>query len=363
VVNKLFLKRTQKVVLEGAESKEEQVISGVPQGTVLGPILFIIMINDLPNELIDSFLTSFADDTKISKAISNDADFEKLNEDLKRIYKWATENNLAFNSEKFSLIRYKGANSEDLNIDYNYFSPDGTIIKNVDVEKDLGVFMSADLSFKDHLNHIHKKCKQLSGWVLRTFKTRDKLPMLTLWKSLIPSKLEYCSQLWIPAKIGDIQEIEGLQRTFTSFIKDTQHLNYWDRLSHLKLYSIERRFERYLIISTWKIVEDIVTSPDEFESTELYSRTGRKFITTFPSNISKTSLTRLQNLPFNRAKSLFNKLPKNIRNISNVSVDTFKNHLDKFLKKIPDEPNVPGYKKYQAAESNSIGDQLAYLNW
>lgn len=319
-----------------------------------------MMINDLPKVLNHSLLTSFADDTKISKAILNNSDFDKLHEDLQNVYKWSSDNNMSFNSDKFSLIRYKNGNTDDLNTAYSYSSPDGSKIKNMDAEKDLGVFMSADLSFTDHLNHIHKKCKQLSGWVLRTFKTRDKLPMLTLWKTLILPKLEYCSQLWIPTKIGDMQEIEGLQRTFTSRIKDTENLNYWERLTDLKLYSIERRFERYLIIYAWKAADNHVISPEKFETTELNSRTGRKFITNFPPNITKTSLTRLQNLPFNRAKNLFNKLPKNIRNINNTSVDTFKNHLDNFLKHIPDEPNVPGYKKYQAADSNSIGDQLAH---
>ena len=79
--------------------------------------------------------------------------------------------------------------------------------------------------------------------------------MLTLWKSFILPILEYCSILTSPHKKGDIEEIEALQRTFTSKMEEVKHLNYWDRLQKLGMYSMERRRERYLIIYVWKILE------------------------------------------------------------------------------------------------------------
>ena len=357
---KCFLtKRTQAVVLEGFQSREEPVVSGVPQGTVLAPLLFLIMINDLPNAVKHCSLSSFADDTKIVKTIRDITDHFLMVEDLNRIYRWSDENKLPFNCNKFTLIQYKTKNTQILP-DYHYNAPDGNIIEKEDNVKDLGIIMSSSLSFKDHISYIVSKCKQLTGWILRTFKSRDKLTMLTLWKSLVLSRLDYCSQLWSPVKIGEMQEIEGLQRTFTNCISGVTNLDYWDRLSNLHLYSIERRFERYLIIYAWKIIERKVVSPETFTEYDIDSRTGRKFgFTQSKSNETKRNFT--YDSPFNRAKMTFNSLPKELRNITDVGVDNFKTQLDRFLSKIPDQPNVPGYRKYRACATNSIRDQFQHL--
>ena len=279
-------------------------------------------------------------------------------EDLIEIYKWSEENNLSFNCDKFALIRYRTTGSQ-VDPDYEYLTPTGSIIENVKQTKDLGILMSSDLTFKDHLEIMITKCKQLMGWVLRTFKTRDKLPMLTLWKTLLLSRLDYCSQLWSPTQIGEMQKIEGLQRTFTSYIKDGKDLNYWERLEHLKLYSVERRHERYQIIYAWKIIEDHIVSPDDFELSNINSRTGRKFLIFNPQGASRSALNKLHNTPLYRTMKSFNSLPKKIRNITGLSTENFKYQLDRFISNVPDQPNIPGYKK--PALSNSICDQMKYM--
>ena len=114
--------------------------------------------------------------------------------------------------------------------------------------KDLGIIMSSNALFTDHITDLKNRTKKLSGWVFRVFITRDVLAMVTMWKSFILSRIDYCSPLWHPSKIGDMHAVEGLQRTFTSHITAIKHLNYWERLRTLKLYSVERRFERYQII-------------------------------------------------------------------------------------------------------------------
>ena len=153
-----------------------------------------------------------------------------------------------------------------------------------------------------------------------------------------------------------MQQLEALQRSFTSHISEVSHLDYWDRLTHLKLYSIERRFERYLVIYAWKIMEKMVVQPETFEIANMNSRTGRKFIF---SNSNRAS--KFCELPFYRAKRVFNCLPRELRNITAVDVESFKYYLDKYLSKIPDEPNVTGYKKFRACATNSIHDQIPYL--
>ena len=96
------------------------------------------------------------------------------------------------------------------------------------------------------------------GWVLRVFQSRKRSLMLTLLKSLVIPLLEYCCQLWVPWKAKDIQAIEAIQRTFTFKITEVQHLNYYERLHELKLYSLQRRCERYIIIYIQKITQHMV---------------------------------------------------------------------------------------------------------
>ena len=155
-----------------------------------------------------------------------------------------------------------------------------------------------------------------------------------------------------------MQEIEGWQRALTSCISGVSKLDYWDRLSNLHLYSIERRFERYLIIYAWKVIENIIVKPESFAVTDIDSRTGRKFTFT---KLNETKRLSTYNSPFNRAKISFHSLPIQLRDITDVGVDSFITQLDRFLSVIPDQPNVPGYKKFRASGSNSISDQFLHL--
>ena len=115
--------------------------------------------------------------------------------------------------------------------------------------------MSKDCSFDSHISSLSRKCKNLAGWILRSFVSRDKLTMLTLFKSLVISRLDYASQLWSPHKISQITLIEKVQRSFTKHITGMRDLSYHERLQALRLYSLQRRRERYCIILIWKIIE------------------------------------------------------------------------------------------------------------
>lgn len=167
----------------------------------------------------------------------------------------------------------------------------------------------------------------------------------------------------IQHKKNNLQKVEGLQRTFTAYIANVRDLNYWDRLKHLKLYSVERRFERYAIIYIWKVLEGKVISPSTEPIEKTFSeRTGRK------CKIPKTNtkcVRKIQTLKQNQISligpRLFNCLPKYLRDITNTTTDTMKNKLDRFLATIPDEPGVPGYTLLRAATTNSIKDQIQQI--
>ena len=227
------------------------------------------------------------------------------------------------------------------------------IINPSDNVLDLGIFMSSDCSFEFHIQNLCKKCSNLSGWILRTFTTRDSITMMTLFKSLVLPILDYGFQLWSPHLVKHIDQLEKIQRSFTKHITGMQSLEYSERLVSLKLYSLQRRRERYCIIYVWKIIEGLVPNFSKPIVCSNSERRGRSCI------ISHVNFGRLGSLAYNsfrwRAIRLFNAMPKYIRCISSCSVVSFKSKLDCYLKNIVDLPGRPGF-------SNSL-DSGDILQW
>ncbi|KAK3894455.1 hypothetical protein Pcinc_001802 [Petrolisthes cinctipes] len=246
----------------------------------------------------------------------------------------------------------KGAN----NATHVYITQDGTNIDTKECVRDLGVTLTCDGSFTTHITNATKKARSQAGWILRTFRTRDAIPMLTLYKSLVLPLLEYCCQLWSPWKVGEKQSLEAVQRSFTSKITIVKHLDYWRRLQTLELFSLERRRERYAIIYIYKIITGCNTNNINIRTTT-HQRLGRlcRLERTHPRVASRIK-TLKENAFATRGPLLFNALPRHLRD-SNTSSEQLKNKLDKFLWTVPDQPKLPHYPI--RATSNSIADQLA----
>ena len=132
--------------------------------------------------------------------------------------------------------------------EFTYSVSSGDVLYPSESVKDLGIIVTSDISWSAHVQKIVSSAKAMGSWVLSAFKSRDRLTMLTLYKSLVRSHLDNCCPLWHPHQMSNIQILEGVQRKFTSRIWDVQHLNYWDRLKSLRLMSLQRRRERYIII-------------------------------------------------------------------------------------------------------------------
>ena len=346
--------RQQAVVVEGRVSALSPVISGVPQGTVLGPVLFLLHISDISKGVsAPTNTTSYVDDTRVSRSIvDSQADCSALQQDLASIYSWATEVNMEFNSDKFEVLRYWPAGQKP---DLQYTSPDGTVIQEKQSLKDLGVEMASDLTFNLHIAKTVTAANQLVGWALRTFRRRSKSVMLTIWKALIQCKLDYCSQLWSPSDQTNISKIESIARHFTAKVHGLEDMDYWERLQALQLYSQERRRERYMIIFIWKVAQGLIQG---YQATFTSSpRRGRVMVV---SPLNKKGPASLRNARESSLKvkgaQLFNVIPRAMRDMITGTPDQFKQMLDDWLSTIPDQPTIQG--RQRAAASNSLLDQV-----
>ena len=201
--------RQQYVTVNGFRSFLFDGLSGVPQGSVL--LLFIIFINDIDKELVNSFLGSFPDDTRISKGIKHQADMLQFQEDLNKVYLWAEQNSMVLNTSKFERIQYgkkEGLSSNEL------LTSCGEKLLPQENVKDLGLYMSSNGTFSYHIDTVLTKVKNLASWALRNFQTRSTEFILTVWKSVILPRIDYGSNLWTPYKKTDIQSLEMAQKSF-----------------------------------------------------------------------------------------------------------------------------------------------------
>jgi len=172
--------------------------------------------------------------------------------------------------------------------------------------------------------------------------------MLTLYNSLVRSRLEYCCPLWSPYLKQHITKIESVQRSYTAKIAGLKDLSYWDRLNSLRLYSLQRRRERYIIIQIWKIWKGLIPNDPEL-AFENNAELGPQCI---HPNITGTS--SLKSHKFNAfcssGPALFNIIHNDIK-VNREDAQSFKTALDRFLRKIPDTPPTPGYI---ASNGNSL---------
>ena len=347
--------RYQTVVVNGCSSYTAEVKSGVPQGTVLGPILFLIYINDLSQCIKHSLVGHFADDTRILKTIACSNDVTLLQQDLQETITWSANNKMVLHEGKFELLCHTAGKPKLLhelpfsNQYFEYTTRGGTIITPCQLVRDLGVHVTPNLSWTPHINILADKGRQLIAWVLSVFSDRTELTMMTLYRAIIRSRLEYLSPLWHPSKIEDIKTLEGVQRLFTSKVSGLSELSYWQRLKKLKLMSLQRRRERFIIISMWKIFNG--TASNDLNIGKTYSE--RRGLRAVVPPLCKSASAHCQTL-YDQSfaitgPKLWNCLPTKLTTITTKT--TFKSALAKHLDQITDHPPVEG-----VASDNSLLD-------
>ena len=317
--------RTQRVVLNGCTSEWSNVLSGVPQGSVLGPTLFVIFINNI-DEAMDtatSIISKFADDTKAGRAIKSEADRDALQRDINNLLQWADLWQAEFNDTKCKVMHI-GRN----NPHYQY-TMGSHVLESVDVEKDVGVMIHCSLKPSVQCAKAAKKGNQIIGQMSRAFHYRDKTVWIRLYKQYVRPHLEYCIQAWNPWTVADIELLEGVQRRAVYMVSGLQGLNYVDKLQELGLPSLLQRRLRGDMIETWKILShtDDVDPAHWFQmASETCPRTTRQSVAPFQLATPLACSELRRNFFSVRCVKPWNSLPNNVKTAK--SINDFKSLYD-----------------------------------
>ena len=255
--------RRQHVKLCGQVSKEIFVKSGVPQGSHLGPVLFLIFVNSVVSVFKNCKFLMYADDLKFFYVIRSTADCLVVQEELLELANWCEKNLLMLNLKKCKIMRFYRCKDP---IIYNYKVGE-TELDSVDRINDLGVIFDAQLTFKAHIENIVLRGYRLLGFLKRTcFYICDTGAIKCLYNCLVRSVLEYNSVIWCPS-YNYIQQLESVQNKFVKFLLYKYKIPYRDisrtvRLQLVGLETLEKRREKALTIFLFKIYNNLIDCPE-----------------------------------------------------------------------------------------------------
>ena len=241
--------RRQRVMVSGSCSNWSPVLSGIPQGSVLGPVLFICYVNDMPG-VIENGISMLADDAKLFSSINDDLDSQGLQNDLNKLQAWAQMWQLRFNASKCKVMHLGKKNAERC-----YNMKDGPINVTLGAstcEKDLGVHVDNKLKFNVQAEVAANKGNKILGIIRRSFTYLDRDIMTQLFKALVRPHLEYGNSVWSPFYKKDITVIENVQRRATKLITELKDVPYQERLWSLNLPSLVYRRLRGDLIEPYK---------------------------------------------------------------------------------------------------------------
>lgn len=311
--------REQRVVIKDSSSEWGRVLSGVPQGSVLGPLLFVIYINDIDRNIV-SRLSKFADDTKVYNVVSDIAQYNQIQEDLNKVLAWSESWLMSFNVSKCKVM-HLGRQNPRLPYTLN-----GTGLSITHEERDLGVLIQDDLKVNLQCSEAVKKANKILGCIYRSIDVKSSDVILRLYKSLVRPHLEYCIQAWRPHLQKDIDKLEGVQHRATKMITSLSRFTYEQRLMQLNLTTLETRRLRGDLIEVFKIVRGFShVDFNSFFQLAKFNFRNHKFKLNkdrFNKDIGKFCFV-------NRVVDVWNSLDEEV--VLSDSVNIFKNRIDKFF--------------------------------
>ena len=316
-IRSFLMGRSQSVRVEGETSGWQKVLCGIPQGSVLGPLLFVIFINDMPDVVKENICKLFADDCKLYGIINSDND-QRLQKDLSNLENWSNVWDLPFNATKCKVMHFGRGNP------HLVYTMNGCTLKVTTQDRDLGVIIDNELKFHVHTAAAVKKANQVLGIFKRSYCTRNADTVSTLYKVMVRPLFEYGNVIWGPHYRMDMKSVESVQRRATKLIPELREKTYQERLKALKLPSLVYRRRRGDMIVMYKIQHGMlrIDSTDLFTPLEFSRTRGHQY------QVHKGAATMQQRMSSfsQRVVNDWNNLPNHV--VDAPSLDVFKNLLD-----------------------------------
>ena len=332
--------RKQRVILDNVISECVDVLSGVPQGSILGPLLFVLFINDIYTNIDkDTNIALFADDTKIWRDINYEADCEILQNDINTLSTWSRNNKMSFHPDKCKALSIHDSRPDFVKVlpfPYCYYNINGNIIEFCENERDLGVLVSSNFRWDDQHDKILKKAHQMLGFTKRTCHfILDARKRRSLYLSLVRSNFEHGSIIWRPVTETEISDFEKLQKKALMWIFKEENMHYNDetyikKCCQANLTPMKIFFDINDLTFFHKIVyENVPILLPEY--IKPYTGQGRlrqanldslSYVCTFTSSSYPSSRSPFYKSFFYRVIHYWNSIPLNLRIIENIH--TFK---------------------------------------
>jgi hypothetical protein len=249
--------RQQRVVLDGDVSSQMPVVSGVPQGSVLGPLLFLVIINDLPAS-VSSKTRLFADDCILYRTIENHQDCVTLQMDLNNLALWGSTWGMQYHPQKCNSLNVTRPHTPHA---FNY-ALKGHVLESVNTAKYLGITLSSNMSWDTHINNITAKTNKILSVLRRNLQIKQEVTKSLAYNNpcMVRSNLEYCSSIWAPHTKQHIDKIKSVQRRAARYVTKRYHntSSVTSMLNHLNWNTLENRRNINRVTMLYKITHNLV---------------------------------------------------------------------------------------------------------
>lgn len=324
--------RSQRVVINGHKSNWSRVTSGVPQGSLLGPLFFILYINDLPSIFETSKCLLYADDAKIFRPILSPSDGVDFQRDLNKFVKWCAQWKLVLNVNKCFILSFTNKNKK---VACDYFLNESIIVRKTE-GKDLGIYLKCSMNYDLHVSKVKNKALQILGFIKRNCKGfKSCKSVKSLYCSMVRSIVEYCSPVWAPWQKTYIEQIESVQKRFIRYLCNKSNIDYFSdsyvtHLSTFNLTNLESRRKYLKLLMLHKCLHGTINC--FYLTSQININVPKRVLrrqTIFNPDLCRINVRQSSFLP--STQNLYNSISSEHDVDIFTTYDSFKNQLRKIL--------------------------------